>query len=129
MSEEIAKDRTENRTVSKTRQFYGFMNAIKYDEDLVAELRHDYEESGLITDPLEERIAIDPEIDHGKPVIKGTRVPVDIILGSLAGGMETREVANEYLGHAPKIRFFQRDHKSLKEEEHNYYQHDGRHNG
>jgi len=96
MSEEIAKDRTENRTVSKTRQFYGFMNAIKYDEDLVAELRHDYEESGLITDPLEERIAIDPEIDHGKQVIKGTRVPVDIILGSLAGGMEMREVANEY---------------------------------
>jgi uncharacterized protein (DUF433 family) len=96
MSEEIAKDRTENRTVSKTRQFYGFMNAIKYDEDLVAELRHDYEESGLITDPLEGRIAIDPEIDHGKPVIKGTRVPVDIILGSLAGGMETQEVANEY---------------------------------
>jgi len=48
---------------------------------------------------------------------------------ALAGGMVAGEVANEYLGHAPKIRFFQRDHKSLKEEEHNYYQHDGRHNG
>jgi uncharacterized protein (DUF433 family) len=34
---------------------------------------------------FEERIAIDPEVRHGKPVIKGTRVPVDIILGSLAG--------------------------------------------
>ncbi|HDN66086.1 MAG TPA: DUF433 domain-containing protein [Methanosarcinales archaeon] len=33
---------------------------------------------------------------HGKPVIKGTRVPVDIILGSLAGGMGVKEIAEEY---------------------------------
>lgn len=45
---------------------------------------------------FEERIIIDPEIRHGKPIIKGTRVPVDIILGSLAGGMETQEIAKEY---------------------------------
>jgi len=44
----------------------------------------------------EDRIVIDPEIRHGKPVIKGTRVPVDIILGSLAGGMSVEEVAEEY---------------------------------
>lgn len=44
----------------------------------------------------EDRIVIDPEIRHGKPVIKGTRVPVDIILGSLAGGMKIEEVAEEY---------------------------------
>jgi len=44
----------------------------------------------------EDRIVIDPEIRHGKPVIKGTRVPVDIILGSLAGGMSVEEVAKEY---------------------------------
>jgi uncharacterized protein (DUF433 family) len=31
---------------------------------------------------FEDRIIIDPEIRHGKPVIKGTRVPIDIILGS-----------------------------------------------
>jgi hypothetical protein len=43
--------------------------------------------------------------------------------------MVAGEVANEYLGNTPEIRLFQRDHKSLKEEEHNYYQHDGRHNG
>ena len=42
---------------------------------------------------FEDRIIIDPEIRHGKPVIKGTRVPIDIILGSLAGGMEIDEVA------------------------------------
>lgn len=44
----------------------------------------------------ENRIVIDPEIRHGKPVIKGTRVRVHIILGSLAGGMSVEEVAREY---------------------------------
>jgi len=42
------------------------------------------------------RIVIDKEIRHGKPVIKGTRVPVDIILGSLAGGMSYEEVCEDY---------------------------------
>lgn len=96
MPEQIAEDQTGKRTGSKTRQFYGFMNATKYDEALVAELRHDWEESGMIADPLEERIAIDLEIAQGRPVIKGTRVPVEILLGALAGGMETHEVASEY---------------------------------
>lgn len=45
---------------------------------------------------FEGRIVIDPEIRHGKPLIKGTRVPVDIILGSLVGGMEIKEIAQEY---------------------------------
>jgi len=35
----------------------------------------------------EDRIAIDPAVRHGKPIIKGTRVPLEIILGSLAGGI------------------------------------------
>jgi uncharacterized protein (DUF433 family) len=45
---------------------------------------------------LETRIVIDPEIRHGKPVIRDTRVPVELIVGSLAGGMEVDEVAREY---------------------------------
>lgn len=44
----------------------------------------------------EKRIVIDPEIRHGKPIIKGTRVPADIILGSLVGGMKIEEIAKEY---------------------------------
>ncbi len=44
----------------------------------------------------EDRIVIDSKIRHGKPVIRGTRVPVDVILGSLAGGMSVEEVAKEY---------------------------------
>lgn len=41
-------------------------------------------------------IVIDPSICHGKPVIAGTRVPVAIVVGSLAGGMSFDEVAREY---------------------------------
>ena len=33
---------------------------------------------------------------RGKPVIKGTRVPVDVVLGSLIGGMTYEEVEKEY---------------------------------
>ena len=43
-----------------------------------------------------ERIVVDKDIRHGKPVIRGTRVPVDIILGSLAGGMSYKEVCEDY---------------------------------
>jgi len=42
------------------------------------------------------RIVIDEKIRHGKPVIKGTRVPVDVVLGSLVGGMTYDEVCKEY---------------------------------
>ena len=44
----------------------------------------------------EDRIVIDPAVRHGKPIIKGTRVPLDIIIGSLAGGMEIDEIIKEY---------------------------------
>jgi uncharacterized protein (DUF433 family) len=42
------------------------------------------------------RIAVDEKVRFGKPVIKGTRVPVDLILGKLAGGMTYEEVMAEY---------------------------------
>ena len=45
---------------------------------------------------MNERIVIDPEIQHGKPVIRGTRVPVTRILGGLAGGMTQEEIMREY---------------------------------
>jgi uncharacterized protein (DUF433 family) len=41
-------------------------------------------------------VAIDPEIHHGEPCIKGTRVPVSIILGSIADGMTIEDVIKEY---------------------------------
>jgi len=45
---------------------------------------------------MNERIIIDPQIQHGQPVIRGTRVPVAIVVGSLAGGMSFEEVQREY---------------------------------
>jgi uncharacterized protein (DUF433 family) len=41
-------------------------------------------------------ITVDPAIHHGTPVITGTRVPAEIVVGSLAGGMSKTEVMAEY---------------------------------
>ena len=43
-----------------------------------------------------DRIVIDPEVQHGKPVIRGTRQPVARILGGLAGGMSFEDLQREY---------------------------------
>ena len=45
---------------------------------------------------LNHRIQINPSICHGKPVIQGTRVPISVIVGSLAGGMSIEDVSHEY---------------------------------
>ena len=45
---------------------------------------------------LRERIIIDPRIQHGKPVIRGTRVPVARVIAELAGGMTREEIMREY---------------------------------
>ncbi|MBI3360288.1 MAG: DUF433 domain-containing protein [Chloroflexi bacterium] len=45
---------------------------------------------------MNNRIVIDPEIQHGKPVIRGTRVPAARIVGGLAGGMTREEIIREY---------------------------------
>ena len=45
---------------------------------------------------MNERIVIDPQIQHGKPVIRGTRVPVVRILAEVAGGMSFEEIEREY---------------------------------
>jgi uncharacterized protein (DUF433 family) len=42
------------------------------------------------------RITAEGRIRFGKPVIRGTRVPVDLIIGKLAGGMTYEEVMEEY---------------------------------
>jgi uncharacterized protein (DUF433 family) len=45
---------------------------------------------------LAPRIAADPMVCHGQAVVAGTRVPVAVVVGSLAGGMTVAEVAREY---------------------------------
>lgn len=42
------------------------------------------------------RITVDEHVRFGKPVIEGTRVPVEVVLGKLAGGMTVEAVADEY---------------------------------
>ena len=45
---------------------------------------------------VNDRIVIDPKVCHGKPVVRGTRMPVSLIVGSLAGGMSFEDVQREY---------------------------------
>lgn len=41
-------------------------------------------------------IVVDPTIRLGRPVIRGTRVPVDVVVGQMAGGLSAEQVADEY---------------------------------
>ena len=45
---------------------------------------------------MNDRIVIDPEIQHGKQVIRGTRVPITRIIGGLTGGMTNKDIIREY---------------------------------
>ena len=42
------------------------------------------------------RISTDPEICHGKPCIKGTRIMVSVILDYLTAGELTEEILRQY---------------------------------
>lgn len=41
-------------------------------------------------------ITVDTAVRFGKPVIAGTRIPIEVIVGKIAGGMTTQEVMKEY---------------------------------
>ena len=43
-----------------------------------------------------ERIEINPEIMGGKPVIRGTRVPVEIVLRKLGTGMSPQAIVDDH---------------------------------
>lgn len=43
-----------------------------------------------------ERIAIDPKVLVGKPVIKGTRIAVEFVIDLLARGWTTEQILQEY---------------------------------
>jgi uncharacterized protein (DUF433 family) len=63
------------------------------------------------------RIVLDPAVSHSKPVIRGTRVPVTVVVGSLAGGMTFEEVQLEYGVTADDIRAALRFVTELAEQE------------
>jgi uncharacterized protein (DUF433 family) len=49
-------------------------------------MAHDYQD----------RIIQDPEILVGKPVVKGTRIPVELVLAKLAANPDVRELFLDY---------------------------------
>ena len=46
----------------------------------------------------EERIVLNPEIVAGQPVIRGTRLAVNFVIGLLARGWTGREIVENYPG-------------------------------
>ena len=48
----------------------------------------------------QEGITVDPDIHHGEACIRGTRIPIRMILGSLADGMTFDQIREQY----PQIR-------------------------
>jgi len=49
-------------------------------------------------DDLLERIEVNPKVMIGKPVIRGTRLTVNFVLGLLAHGATMEEILEEYDG-------------------------------
>ena len=47
---------------------------------------------------LEERIVVNPEVLVGKPVVRGTRLSVDFLLGLMAQGWSKAEILRNYPG-------------------------------
>ncbi len=42
------------------------------------------------------RISVDPAVHHGDPCIAGTRIPVCIIVGSIAAGDDFEQIQRSY---------------------------------
>lgn len=49
-----------------------------------------------MSEKLSERITSNPNVMTGKPVIHGTRIPVEMILKMLAQGIPEAEILEEY---------------------------------
>lgn len=50
----------------------------------------------MYMDSLLERITIDPQICHGKPVVRGLRYPVEMLLELMSAGMTIDEILADY---------------------------------
>jgi uncharacterized protein (DUF433 family) len=49
-----------------------------------------------------DRIHIDPKVMGGKPVIRGTRIPVELVLRKLAEGASVEELVDGYPSLTPQ---------------------------
>lgn len=52
-----------------------------------------------------EYISVDPEICHGQACVRGTRIPVSVILDNLAAGLSYEDILHSY----PSL-----DHKAIQ---------------
>lgn len=43
-----------------------------------------------------ERVATDPNVCHGQACIRGTRIPVSVVLDNLAAGLAVEEILRSY---------------------------------
>ena len=68
---------------------------------ILVEARNSYRKRrGVMMDsmPWPDRIVVDPEILTGKPVIRGTRVAVELVLELLAASQSEQEILANYPG-------------------------------
>lgn len=45
---------------------------------------------------IADKIVVDSNIHHGKPVIEGTRIPIHMVLGLLSNGLTPDEIIQDY---------------------------------
>lgn len=48
-----------------------------------------------------EHVVVDPDMHHGDPCIRGTRIPIATVVGSLADGMTPEEILEHFPQLAP----------------------------
>lgn len=53
-------------------------------------------------DPIEQYISVNPEICHGKPCFKGTRIMVYLVLDMLEAGAPVEEIQDAWLEVTPE---------------------------
>lgn len=45
---------------------------------------------------MNDRIVVDPQVCHGKPIVRGTRTPVVVVLDALAAGDTFDQIQSDY---------------------------------
>jgi uncharacterized protein (DUF433 family) len=50
----------------------------------------------------QDHISVDPTVAHGKACIRGTRIPVAVVLANLAAGLSRDEILHSYPGLTPE---------------------------
>ncbi len=50
----------------------------------------------MLNEQIRQRIEVNPEVMTGKPVIRGTRIPVELVVRLLAQGIPEAEILHEY---------------------------------